>query len=63
MDQIFATRSYFKDVIGLGSNKADIDCANTIIAEGLDDPASLVKLAEADGVKTFLQNVRKRAGT
>ena len=63
MDQIIATRSYLKDVIGLGANQVGTDCANTIIAEGLDDPANLVELSKYDGVKTLCQNVRRPAGT
>ena len=51
MAQIVATRSYLKEVISLGSNQSGTDRANTIIAEGLDDPANLVELAEYDGVK------------
>ena len=63
MAQIVATRSYLKDVIGLGYNQAGTDQANAITAEGLDYTANLVKLAEDDGVKTLFQNVRKPAGT
>ena len=40
-----------KDVIGLGSNQAGTNGANTIIAEGLNDPTNLFELAEDDGVK------------
>ena len=63
MSQIVATHSYLKDVIGLGANHEGTDRANTITAEGIDDPANLVKLAEDDCVKTLCQNVRKIAGT
>ena len=62
MDQIIDTRSYLKDVIGLGSNQSGTNNTNSIIAEGLDDPTNLFKLAEDDGVKTIYHNFRKTAG-
>ena len=53
MAQIVATRSYFKDAIGLGDNQTGTDRANTIIAQGLNDPSNLVEIPEDDGVKTL----------
>ena len=50
MAQIVTTHSYLKDVIGLGSNQEGTNCANKIIAEGINDLANLVELAEDDGV-------------
>ena len=54
MAQIVANHSYLKDVIFLGSNQAGTNRKDAIIAEGLDDPANLVELAEDDVVKTLL---------
>ena len=62
MAQILATCSYLKDVICLRSNQAGTDRGNAIIAQGLDDRANLIKLAEYGGVKTLCQNFRKPAG-
>ena len=53
MAQFFSTNSYLKEVICIGSNQAGIDHSNTIIAELIDDPANLVKLAKYDGLKPF----------
>ena len=41
MTQIVATHSYLKSDIGLGANQESTNRANTIIAEGLDDPTNL----------------------
>ena len=63
MAQIVATRSYFKDAIGLGDNQTGTDRANTIIAQGLNDPSNLVEIPEDDGVKTLCQNIKNPEGT
>ena len=62
MDQIVATCSYLKGVIGLGANQEGTNFANVIIAEGLGNPANLVKLEEYEGVKTLCQDVRNPEG-
>ena len=58
-----ATRTFLRDVIGLGNNEEGTQKANAIIAEGLDDLADLYKLAKDEGVKTLCTNVRKPLGT
>ena len=58
-----ATRTFLRDVIGLGNNDEGTRKANAIIAEGLDDLADLHELAEDDGVKILCTNVRKPSGT
>ena len=58
-----ATRTFLKDVIGLGNNDDGTRKANAIIAEGLDDLADLHELSEDDGIKTLCANVRKPSGT
>ena len=58
-----ATRTFLRDVIGLGSNDEGTVKANAIIAEGLDDLADLYELSEDDGIKTLCANVRKPSGT
>ena len=58
-----ATRTYLKDVIGLGNNDEGTAKANAVIAEGLDDLADLYELSEDDGIKRLCSNVRKPSGT
>ena len=58
-----ATRTFLKDVIGLGNNDEGTQKANAIISEGLDDLADLHELSEDDGIKRLCSNVRKPLGT
>ena len=58
-----ATRTFLKDVIGLGNNDDGTRKANAIIAEGLDDLADLYELSEDEGIKRLCSNVRKPSGS
>ena len=57
-----ATRTFLRDVIGLGDNEEDTQKANAIIAEGLDDLADLHEVSEDEGIERLCSNVQKPSG-
>ena len=57
------TRTYLRNVIGLGNDPQGLERANAIMAEGLDNLADIFELSEDDGIKILCASVRKPAGT